>query len=604
MSDVRRIPGTVLRNGVYYLQLRVPADLVEAFGYSHFKESLRTSDHAVAKREVTRRKLYYDQLVDEKRAPLSTGGVPKEPPRTLTISALLVRIKEYVAKESASRRSALSRRKWALEPGSREKVRAEIVATFEALRDPADDFTRQRITEVAVWLFPENRFDEPQLGLVYDLWSGVHLTTRDRLRRGLLEIERRTLTFLDGDYSGHGLDVLFAAQLPASGNAGMQHGPKPSGAITLADLSALTLSEHGKGSVRQQRKEQLAAAHRIILRYFDPDTDPNKLSPEACAQFRDLLAELPRDTTKRFPQSRSLHSIAEQAKKDGLPTLAKATQETYLGALRGMMDFGVANWKISRNPAVGLKSLARENARTRTDYDHALLKKIFSEPFLTQLDRFAISPNEPAGLSEATRFWVPRIALYTGMRQNEICQLDVVDIRQTASGTLYFFATDEGDDKQLKNAASKKAVPVHQRILNADFMRYLDVVRTSGSTKLFPDATPGKFGHRGQKISKWINRQFRRKEYPRGVDFHAFRHTFRQALRLIDAPTDVAARLGGWSTKQGVMDRYGGALSDPWIDHLNKTLQCVHYGDAEAIIFRAVSAPRYSDGTQPLQSGA
>ncbi len=45
MEDVRRrIPHTIRRKGIYYFQRRVPVDLVEAFGFVHFKERLGTAD--------------------------------------------------------------------------------------------------------------------------------------------------------------------------------------------------------------------------------------------------------------------------------------------------------------------------------------------------------------------------------------------------------------------------------------------------------------------------------------------------------------------------------------------------------------------------------
>lgn len=578
---MRRISGTVLRNGVYYLQLRVPADLIESFGFRHFKESLRTSDYAEAKREAARRRLVCEELIAAKRSELAEARVPASPPPSLNLYAQQARIKEYVATESAKRRDWLIRQRWQLKPGSRDEARAGMVTAFEALRDPGDDFTRQRIRDVAIWLFPENRFDQPEVGIIHDLRHPITWPMRNTLRRALLEIERRCIAFLDGDYSGSGQDTLFAAQSPTNTPAGSLQGETRSKDTTLAEASKQRLADHAKGSVRDQRKAQLAAAHRVILRYFGEDAPLSSITPAQCEQFRDLVAELPRDLAKRFSVDDPLTTIVEQGRASRLPTIAKATQETYLGALRDLMSWAKEQWLIDRSPADNLHSLAKDNERVRTDLDEDLLRSLFAQPFMTGLDRFSTKVEDGKGLSEATRFWVPRIALYSGMRQSEICQLDVTDVRVTKSGTPYLLSTDDGGDKQLKNAMSRKAVPIHHKLQEAGLLDYVRRAEAAGHPKLFPDLERSDYGHYGSKMSKWFNRQLRKADYPRGIDFHAFRHTFRQALRHIDAPPEVAARLGGWSTQQGVMERYGGALSDRWIDHLNLTLQKVRYSAVE-----------------------
>ncbi|MGW9330241.1 DUF6538 domain-containing protein [Bosea sp. NPDC055594] len=585
MEDVRRIPGTTKRNGIYYLQRRVPADLVEAFGFPHFKESLETRDFHEARRRLNAANVRYDEVIDAKRIELQTGAFPLVPPAPLKLNALKARVREYVSSETPLRRAALSRKRWKQEPGSREKARAEIVATFEALRDPSDDFTIHRLQTVAVALCPENRFDDPDLGPIHNLRHAINGPFRDLLRRALLEIERRMLSFLDGDYSGAGLDPVFRLQAPAKPSETPSTADDRSQGVTLAELSKLRLAEHAKGTVRAQRQAQLAAAHSLILRHFGSDTNAASLTPSMCAKFRDLLAELPRDLTKRFAATEPLGAIAAQAKAKKLRTIARATQETYLGALREMMEWGLDNWKIDRNPANGLKSLTPNRRRERVDFNEELLERICLEPFMRRYDRMKFGSDPREGLADATRYWVPRIGLFTGMRQNEICQLDVSDIRKTQSGVHYFLVTDDAADKQLKNVASRKAVPVHDRLRNARFLDYVAAVRRAGHRKLFPDLTASKYGHYGAKVSKWITRQMRGAGYPAGVDFHAFRHTFRQALRHADTPLEIAARLGGWSSKAGLADHYGGELSDRWIEHMNRFLQKVNYGKAEPHIF-------------------
>ena len=56
---MKKVPGTIVRNGIYYLNLTIPDDIHEAGTPKQQRESLKTSDPdvaalAVAKAKVTR----------------------------------------------------------------------------------------------------------------------------------------------------------------------------------------------------------------------------------------------------------------------------------------------------------------------------------------------------------------------------------------------------------------------------------------------------------------------------------------------------------------------------------------------------------------------
>ena len=48
----------------------------------------------------------------------------------------------------------------------------------------------------------------------------------------------------------------------------------------------------------------------------------------------------------------------------------------------------------------------------------------------------------------AARYWIPLIALFTGCRLNEICQLYLNDIR-CDNGQYYFDINDDAEDSNL-----------------------------------------------------------------------------------------------------------------------------------------------------------
>lgn len=60
----------------------------------------------------------------------------------------------------------------------------------------------------------------------------------------------------------------------------------------------------------------------------------------------------------------------------------------------------------------------------------------------------------------------------TGARLNEVAQLLVEDV-QEVDGVWYFDISDEGENqKEVKNKASKRKVPVHSSLIYAGFLDF------------------------------------------------------------------------------------------------------------------------------------
>lgn len=101
------------------------------------------------------------------------------------------------------------------------------------------------------------------------------------------------------------------------------------------------------------------------------------------------------------------------------------------------------------------------------------------------------------------KFWVPLIALYSGLRLGEIVQLLAADLREEQG--VWFFDVTKGEDKSLKTANSERRVPVHPQLLE------LRLLELKGKNKrLFPDIEPGQDGYYSHNFSKWWGRYARR----------------------------------------------------------------------------------------------
>ena len=66
------------------------------------------------------------------------------------------------------------------------------------------------------------------------------------------------------------------------------------------------------------------------------------------------------------------------------------------------------------------------------------------------------------------------IGMFTGARLNEICQLDIADVKQDGD-TWFLNITDEGDDnKRIKSKAGRRKVPLHSELIRLGFLDFVD----------------------------------------------------------------------------------------------------------------------------------
>lgn len=136
-------------------------------------------------------------------------------------------------------------------------------------------------------------------------------------------------------------------------------------------------------------------------------------------------------------------------------------------------------------------------------------------------------------------YWVPLIALLTGARLGEICQLHLTDIKQVEN-VWVIDITNESDDstneKSIKtDKGSKRLVPIKHELINLGLIEYTNFLMKTSKILLFPDEnrnTQDKF----DAISKRFNNKLKLLgikdnlgKYQR-KSFHSFRHTVRTRL--------------------------------------------------------------------------
>ena len=304
----------------------------------------------------------------------------------------------------------------------------------------------------------------------------------------------------------------------------------------------------------------------LIQEILGEDTLVRDLNWDICRAATRTLARVPPNRTKTY-KGLPLEQAIARAKAEGKPGLSFLTQQQYLGTLKEILELAVNKGLLRTNHANGLRPLARDMAADakRLPFEMNQLQAFFHGKFY---QRCASSGAFPYRKSEKDwRFWLPLMCLLLGMRPREVCQMHTADLRPTKQGTWYVniaATADEDEDakpaKSVKTLTSRRQIPLHPELVKIGFVRFVqDQKSASNDPRLFRDLSANKYGDPAHYALK----RFREKFLPDEIEmkpkqsFYSFRHNWRDAARLIEAPADFLKAVGGWADGKSVSDNYG-----------------------------------------------
>ncbi|MEQ1540000.1 MAG: site-specific integrase, partial [Sphingorhabdus sp.] len=301
-----------------------------------------------------------------------------------------------------------------------------------------------------------------------------------------------------------------------------------------------------------------------VTAFFGEDTPIEKVTREQCRGFVQMLLDVPRHADRKFPHLTILQAVEEGKKAAGTVTISIANVNAYLNKLGGVLNWAVDEGYIDKSPAKGLRLTDPVKRRDkRRPFSTDQLRCIFNAPLFTGCvdDVYGYAKVGDARPRRA-RFWIPLIALFSGLRMNEICQLDTADVKLIDG--VHCFVIIEGSvesDKRVKTAASERIVPIHNELIRIGFLRFVADQRKAMEEKLFDELSVGPHGYRSTNFSKWFSRFLHRiGAHAPLTCFHSFRHCFRDALRASRADRDISLALGGWTSGEdgsGIDGIYG-----------------------------------------------
>lgn len=274
--------------------------------------------------------------------------------------------------------------------------------------------------------------------------------------------------------------------------------------------------------------------------------------------------------------------------------ITQKTLDEYVGCIKTVFAEALRKGDIQENIVEAVDwPVSHNQAPTKkyAPFSIEQLNAIFHAPLYTGCvddgrNYNKVGSNHPRRI----RFWLPLIALFTGARINEICQLHTDDIQE--KNGISFISLNEEDEKHVKTKAGIRQVPIHNELIKIGFLDYVAGIRAKGETLLFPEVmeslTKGERAENASPsapLSKWFNHFIEsvnayieqpELKFTSEHVFHSFRHTVRTEFRRNRAPEDDVCRICGWedgSKGKTLADHYGEAVLENLKETVNSGLK-------------------------------
>ena len=433
----------VKRGSVYYLRRRIPQDLLEHYKSSKpsgvVQESLNTSDYEEAKRLCRQRWVVLDQAFERARRlyrPLTPAELDKMEPADQFHYQML----NSPAPSSSQDAEALTpEQQLARQKAQEWQERLQFEAAQEqAQHDFEDECLEEEIERELDW---EDR--------------------RAQARQRVLARRQR---------DGQGVGATSAAGNQSSG-------PEPrtrqtaNGAVVspaLPDTPLLSVVVHAFLS-KQDQAAPMFKKYRPVLTVFLEvlgDRAVSTIRQADIDEFFSLLCCLPpRWGDERRKRDLTVRELADLE----WPTVISPNTFTdgYVGAVRPFLSEAKRLYGDQGFP----RHLTTEGIKYSGDVEEGRNKQRAITP--VELKRLFEGQEMCAFAHDREQvhcYWLPLLGLYTGARVNEVCQLNPqCDIKE--DGGIWFMefsGQTDGDErivKRVKNAVSRRKVPIHPVLL-------------------------------------------------------------------------------------------------------------------------------------------
>lgn len=313
---------------------------------------------------------------------------------------------------------------------------------------------------------------------------------------------------------------------------------------TLATLSKLYIEEGKRGGT--WRQGSIDDVERALADLFElmGDMPAVAFDPQQARLLKERLSQCPQYFGLRPEfKGKTLRQVVESG--GSYKTLTAVTVNNRLRKLTAFLNWCKANGYVSDNPLAGMKVMTGSAKEARLSFDRHDLVALLDQEALRKEAR-----------KNPWRYWLPLLGRATGARLEELCQLRVDDFIEQ-QGIQCIRIDDSGASQSIKNASSRRVIPLHPTLLGLGLLQHIESVKATGADRAFPEleAVRGKLGH---APSKWFGRYKTKQGVTDGrKTYHSFRHTLIDDLRDAGVQDSLIKRIAGHEDAAVTFSVYG-----------------------------------------------
>ena len=323
-----------------------------------------------------------------------------------------------------------------------------------------------------------------------------------------------------------------------------------------------------KGSIRTRSVKEVEHSLNMMIEEWG-NTRIGSITREMGTHFKSHLLKLPRNR-KKNPEYRDkdFHELVEMNIKD---TISYTTVNKRLQYVSSFYEWSVNHGYATINPFKGMKLKRTVRPRDERDrFTELELKKIFGRDnyiHYTNIGDYIQYTNVEKGKYAFAYYWVPLIAVFSGMRLGEICPLYLDNVRRIEGHhrkrRWCFDILEEPNrtDKRLKNQSSRRVVPIHDILIEQlGFIEFIELLKKKDPKRerLFQELLYRE-GNYNKNVSTFFNKRY----LPSlGLktdkkNFHSLRHTVSDHLKQKGVEPHFINELLGHSSGNIDLERYG-----------------------------------------------
>ncbi|PMO58485.1 hypothetical protein BCT07_00440 [Vibrio breoganii] len=294
-------------------------------------------------------------------------------------------------------------------------------------------------------------------------------------------------------------------------------------------LKALSSKKNVSVSFKRALKRKLDRCR--VVHELAGIVDVRKATRDLAIDVAGLVISLPKDPLKTEHNalfeghSRREWPEINASLDDPIGTLAQKTASDYFGSTSTIYKWASEfydtnciqnNWK----GIIKKKSDGQNSSEDRLPMNAEDLSKVFGHKVFS---KGQLGVNSRTKTTCPYQYWLPLLALFNAIRGNEGAQLYRDDIFYEF-GVPYIYVNDEREDQHIKNAHSRRKVPVHSLLIKLGFLDYVNLFEPE--QRIFPELSYHANDKYFKSAGDWFSRTFKGTYSiaPEKKSFYSLRH--------------------------------------------------------------------------------